>query len=125
MMNDVFREYLDDFMVYYINDIFIFSNNMEDHEHHLRLVLEKLWKLDFTLNWRSVNSMNLKWDSWVTSSLEMTFTWIFARFKPLLIGLFELLFEMSNVFLNILTFIDAITHYSSLISLLIQLTKKD
>jgi hypothetical protein len=25
MMNDVFREYLDDFVVYYNNDIFIFS----------------------------------------------------------------------------------------------------
>jgi hypothetical protein len=41
LMNNVFREYLDDFMVYYINDIFIFSNNMEDHEHHVCLVLEK------------------------------------------------------------------------------------
>ncbi len=31
MMNDVFCEYLDDFVVYYIDIIFIFSNNMEDH----------------------------------------------------------------------------------------------
>jgi hypothetical protein len=31
-MNDVFHEYLDDFMVYYINDIIIFSKNMEDYE---------------------------------------------------------------------------------------------
>ncbi len=30
MMNDVFREYLDDFVVCYINDIFIFSKNMVD-----------------------------------------------------------------------------------------------
>ncbi len=37
---------------------------------------------------------------------EMAFTWIFARFKPLLIGLFKLLFEMSNVFFNLLTFIN-------------------
>ncbi len=42
LMNDVFDEYLHDFMVYYINDIFIFSNNMEDHECHVCLVLEKL-----------------------------------------------------------------------------------
>ncbi len=39
-MNDVFREYLDDFMVCYIDNIFIFSKNMEDH--HVHLVLEKL-----------------------------------------------------------------------------------
>ncbi len=42
LMNDVFCEYLDDFVVCYIDDIFIFSKNMADHEHHVRLVLEKL-----------------------------------------------------------------------------------
>jgi len=41
MINDVFCEYLDDFVVYYIDDIFIFSKNMADHEHHVHLVLEK------------------------------------------------------------------------------------
>jgi hypothetical protein len=41
MMNDVFHEYLDDFVVYYIDDIFIFSKNMANHECHVRLVLEK------------------------------------------------------------------------------------
>jgi hypothetical protein len=40
---DVFHEYLNDFMVYYIDNILIFSKNMEDHEHHVHLVLEKLW----------------------------------------------------------------------------------
>jgi hypothetical protein len=42
MMNDVFHEYLDDFVVYYINDILIFSKNMANHECHVCLVLEKL-----------------------------------------------------------------------------------
>jgi hypothetical protein len=46
-MNNVFHEYLDDFMVYYINDIFIFSKNMEDNECHVCLVLEKLWEVRF------------------------------------------------------------------------------
>jgi hypothetical protein len=31
LMNDIFCEYLDDFVVYYIDIIFIFSKNMEDH----------------------------------------------------------------------------------------------
>jgi hypothetical protein len=42
MINVVFCEYLDDFMVYYINDILIFSKNMVDNEHHVCFVLEKL-----------------------------------------------------------------------------------
>ncbi len=42
LMNNVLHEYLDDFMVYYIDDILIFSKKMEDHEHHVCLVLEKL-----------------------------------------------------------------------------------
>jgi hypothetical protein len=34
-------------MVCYIDDIPIFSKNMEEHERHVRLVLEKLWKVGF------------------------------------------------------------------------------
>ncbi len=41
MMNDVFYEYLDDFIVCYINNILIFSKNMANHERHVCLVLEK------------------------------------------------------------------------------------
>jgi hypothetical protein len=46
-MNDVFCEYLDDFVICYINDILILSKNMEDYEHHVCLVLEKLLEVEF------------------------------------------------------------------------------
>jgi hypothetical protein len=49
-MDDVFREDLDDFMVCYINDILIFSKNMEEHECHVHLVLEKVREVDFMPN---------------------------------------------------------------------------
>jgi hypothetical protein len=42
LMNKVFMEYLDRFIVVFINDILVFSKTMEEHEEHLRLVLEKL-----------------------------------------------------------------------------------
>jgi hypothetical protein len=42
LMNKVFMEYLDKFMVVFIDDILIFSKTEEEHETHLRLVLEKL-----------------------------------------------------------------------------------
>jgi hypothetical protein len=35
-------KYLDKFIVVFIDDILIFSKTMEEHEEHLRLVLEKL-----------------------------------------------------------------------------------
>jgi len=47
LMNNIFHEYLDDFMVCNIDDIFIFSKNMEDHECHVCLVLEKFWEVGF------------------------------------------------------------------------------
>jgi hypothetical protein len=42
LMNKVFMEYLDKFVVFFINDILIFSKTEEEHEKHLRMVLEKL-----------------------------------------------------------------------------------
>jgi len=35
-------EYLDKFMVEFIDDILVYSKNEEEHEEHLRLVLQKL-----------------------------------------------------------------------------------
>jgi hypothetical protein len=42
MMNKVFMEYLDKFVVVFIDDILIYSRNDSDHEKHLRMVLQKL-----------------------------------------------------------------------------------
>jgi hypothetical protein len=42
LMNDVFREYLDRFVVCYLDDILIYSKNVEEHEEHVKLVLQKL-----------------------------------------------------------------------------------
>jgi hypothetical protein len=42
LMNTTFMEYLDKFVVVFIDDILIFSKTEEEHEKHLRMVLEKL-----------------------------------------------------------------------------------
>jgi hypothetical protein len=42
LMNKVFMEYLDKFVVVFIDDILIYSRSEEEHEEHLRLVLQKL-----------------------------------------------------------------------------------
>jgi hypothetical protein len=42
LMNKVFMEYLDKFVVVFINDILVYSRSEEEHEHHLCLALQKL-----------------------------------------------------------------------------------
>jgi hypothetical protein len=42
LMNKVFMEYFDRFMVVFLDDILIFSKNVEEHDEHLCLVLQKL-----------------------------------------------------------------------------------
>jgi hypothetical protein len=42
LMNKVFMEYWDKFVVVFIDDILIFSKNEEEHDKHLRMVLQKL-----------------------------------------------------------------------------------
>jgi hypothetical protein len=42
LMNKVFMEYHDQFMVVFIDDILVYSWNEEIHEDNLRLVLQKL-----------------------------------------------------------------------------------
>jgi hypothetical protein len=42
LMNKVFLEELDKFVIVFIDDILIYSKSREDHEHHLRIVLERL-----------------------------------------------------------------------------------
>jgi hypothetical protein len=42
MMNRVFMEELDKFVVVFINDILVYSATAEEHEQHMRVVLEKL-----------------------------------------------------------------------------------
>jgi hypothetical protein len=42
LMNKLFMEYLNKFMVVFIDNILIFSKNEEEHDEHLHLVLQKL-----------------------------------------------------------------------------------
>jgi hypothetical protein len=42
LMNKVFMEYLDKFVVLFIDNILIFFKNEEEHDEHLCLVLQKL-----------------------------------------------------------------------------------
>ena len=58
LMNKVFRPYLDQFVVVFIDDILVYSRDEQEHEQHLKIVLQtlrekklyaKLRKCDFWL----------------------------------------------------------------------------
>jgi hypothetical protein len=42
LMNDIFQEFLNDFVVCYLDDILIFSKNEKDHQRYVQMVLQKL-----------------------------------------------------------------------------------
>jgi len=44
LINDTLRKYLDDFAITYLNDILIYSDDLEMHCSHMHKVLEKLNK---------------------------------------------------------------------------------
>ena len=42
LMNRIFRSYLDQFMIVFIDDILVYSKTWEEHDQHLRIVLQAL-----------------------------------------------------------------------------------
>jgi hypothetical protein len=42
LMNKVFLEFLDKFVMMFIDDILVYLRSEEEHEEHLHLVLQKL-----------------------------------------------------------------------------------
>ena len=42
LMNEIFKPYLDLFVIVFIDDILVYSKSKKEHEEHLRMVLEML-----------------------------------------------------------------------------------
>jgi hypothetical protein len=40
LMNGIFRNYLDKFVIVFLDDILVYSKSEKEHEHHLRLILQ-------------------------------------------------------------------------------------
>jgi hypothetical protein len=47
IMNGIFRNYLNKFVIVFLDDILIYSKSEEEHEHHLKLVLQVLREKQF------------------------------------------------------------------------------
>jgi Reverse transcriptase (RNA-dependent DNA polymerase) len=42
LMNEVFRDFVDKFILIYLDDVLIFSRSEEEHEQHVEMVLKRL-----------------------------------------------------------------------------------
>jgi hypothetical protein len=81
LMNKVFMEYLDKFMVVFIDDILIFSKNDEEHDEHLCLVLQKLRENQLYAKLSKCEFWLKKFRFLVTSFLKEEYLWIQVRLK--------------------------------------------
>ena len=50
VMNDVLRSFLDEFVIFYLDDIFMFNKSREEHSKHVRKVLDIMRKEQLFLN---------------------------------------------------------------------------
>nr|GFA35658.1 putative reverse transcriptase domain-containing protein [Tanacetum cinerariifolium] len=60
LMNRIFHEFLDKFVIMFIDDILVFSKSKEEHEDHLRTVLQ-------TLRQEKLYAKFSKCDFWLSS----------------------------------------------------------
>ncbi len=55
LMTAIFRDVIGKFVHVYLDDIFIFSDSVEDHEDHLKVVFERLKNSELFLKWSKCN----------------------------------------------------------------------
>ena len=48
-MNEIFKDYLNKFVIVYIDDIIVYSKSVEEHKMHLQKVFDKLREYNFKL----------------------------------------------------------------------------
>ena len=61
LMNNIFKEELDAFVLVYLDDILIFSQTLQEHIHHIRQALEKLRKAKLYARLHKCSFFEKKW----------------------------------------------------------------
>ena len=54
LMNDILKKYTRKFVIVYVNDILIFSQNREEHLRHLKMALKTMQKEKLLINMKKV-----------------------------------------------------------------------
>ena len=48
-MNKILRQYIKKFVQIYLDDVIIYLNNLKDHKKHIKVMFEKIKKVNFKL----------------------------------------------------------------------------
>jgi hypothetical protein len=59
VMNDVFRPFLDEFVIVYLDDILVFSGTWDEHVRHVKQVLDTLQREKLYVKCLNVNLARL------------------------------------------------------------------
>ena len=49
LMNKILRQYIGKFVQVYLDDVIIYSNNLDEHKKHIKTVLEKIREVNLKL----------------------------------------------------------------------------
>jgi len=60
LMHGIFQPYLDNFVLIFIDDILIYSKDLEEHKEHLRIVLQTLRENQLYAKLASVTSSKIE-----------------------------------------------------------------
>jgi hypothetical protein len=99
LMDKVFMKYLDKFVVVFIDDILVFSKNEEEHDQHLRMVLQKLRENQLYAKLNKCEFWLKEVSFLVTSFLKEEFLLILVRSKMYWFGRHHKMFWILEVFL--------------------------
>ncbi|XP_070660523.1 uncharacterized protein [Malus domestica] len=70
LMNEVFQQYLDKFVIVFIDDILVYSKSKADHIRHLNLVLKKLREHQLYAKFSKLSAQGIQIDSQKIAAVE-------------------------------------------------------
>ena len=88
LMNSIFHEYLDRFLILYLDDMLVYSRTLEEHYEHVKAVLQKLQEHKLYANPEKciffADKIEYMWDSFYPTKALLP---IRTKFKPFKTGL--------------------------------------
>jgi len=125
LINNTLRKYLDNFVIIYLNDILIYSEDLETHWKHVQKVLKKLKKRTLYVKQSKsrFETQNVKflnyvvWSEWIEKNSKKIMTvkdWLtLTRLKKV-----QIFLELVNYYWKF------VSNYSQIVKSLTQLTQK-